>query len=690
MKGICCILLAAASVTAGAAELPVGDALTDARNPVVTAFKGQRLDLWSLRPVPQAVPPQPRNQAWVRNPVDAFILHGLEAAGLQPAPEADRRVLGRRLWHDLTGLPPSPDALDQFLRDADPDAYGRLVDRLLNSRAFAEHWARLWLDVVRYSDSNGYDWDEFRPEAWRFRDYVIRSLAADKPFDRFVREQLAGDEMLTGPPQNESEQDSLVATGYLRLGPYDHSSKLFNEQPKNLAAVQADVTETTAAAFLGLTLNCCRCHDHKTEPLLQTDHYRMRAFFANVRHDEAVPLDLAPARREIESCNAELDRKLKPLQQALENVGTDKARKEQLEREVQELNRQRRRFVPGFCGSENGAEAPETRVLEAGDPARPKQVVHPGVPAVFDPNDTAVVKLPCSSGRRTALAAWITAPENPLTSRVVTNRLWQGVFGTGIVATPNDFGFSGARPSHPALLDWLAQDFVRNGWSWKKTIRRLVTSATYRQSAYPGDARRAAGEAADAANTLLWRANPRRLTAEMLRDALLAVSGKLEPSDGGPAAWPPLPAEVLHANPAFADDNAEKTKGWYPSPPDKLQVRSIYTIQKRSVRQPFLETFDLPENFATCGRRAVSTVAPQALTLLNSTFTEECAAAFAERVRHAAGENGVRQIEEAVRLAVQRPPTPEEAGILLRLLDARDLVHVCRVLLNWNEFLCVD
>jgi hypothetical protein len=339
----------------------------------------------------------------------------------------------------------------------------------------------------------------------------------------------------------------------------------------------------------------------------------------------------------------------------------------------------------------------ETRILEGGNLATPKAAVVPGFLSALDPNPATVTKVPRekSSGRRTALANWIVSAENPLTGRVLVNRVWQSYFGEGIVATPNDFGLAGARPSHPELLDWLANAFMRRetddairrpalGWSLKKLHRLIVTSATYRQSSTISS-----GEPPES-NHLLTRQNPRRLTAEALRDAMLATSGKLIETAGGPPVWPELPQEVLVANPAFLDDNKEKTKGWYPSPPEKMGVRSLFMIQKRTVRVPMMEVFDLPDNSVTCARRTVSTVAPQALTLLNSPFAVQTAESFAERVAREAGDSPASQVERAFALAVQRAPDERERTACLKFREVHSLPELCRVVLNLNEFVYLD
>jgi len=711
------LLLLVCSVAVAAAEEPRrGDAWSDPQNPIALLFNGGRLDLWSVRPVRAVEPPEVGAGGWGRGEIDRFVLARLERAGVSPAPPAARRALGRRLHFDLTGLPPDPDAADALEADDSPEAVARLVDRLLASPRFGEHWARMWLDVVRYSDSNGFDWDEFRPEAWRFRDYVVRSFNADKPFDRFLIEQLAGDELLGGPARDESERDALIATGYLRIGPQDNSASLFNEQDRARHELLTDLTETTASAFMALTLSCCRCHDHKTEPLSQADHFRLRAFFETVASGDELALDLAPEQEAIRAQHAEIEAVRKPLQEKragllaavkgrLEGGGTkdptdeaaragftaeEKALDQSLARELEAAEVGRRAFTRGLLMTD-AAGARDTPalipVLAGGDHRQPRDLVPAGFPSLLDPNPAVLdtPPNPRTSGRRLTLARWLARPDHPLTARVYVNRLWQALFGRGLVATPNDFGLSGERPTHPELLDWLAARFVREGWSTKRLLRTIVLSATYQQAAV-----NPAPTAAVADPALLWRQTLRRLSAEPLRDAQLAVAGLLLPSGGGPPVWPELPRETLTANPAFLDDNAQKTKGWYTSPPEERNARSLFLVQKRTVRVPLLESFDLPENATSCGRRTVSTVAPQALTLLNGPLMEEVAVALARRIADAAGEEPAARVDAAFRLVLQRPPAREERARSLAFLESRTLEELARVLVNLNEFIYVD
>jgi hypothetical protein len=642
-------------LSATLASLPAQDANT----PQVVA---SRRNLWSLQPITNPAPP-PSDSSWPRNPIDLFILDRLAKENLTPSPEADQRTLVRRLHFSLTGLPPSPDAL-AFSPEETATA-------LLPSRAAAEHLARLWLDAVRYSD------------------YVIRSFAEDKPFHTFLLEQLAGDELVPGSPVSPQEQDALTATGYLRLGPWDNSAKLFNEQHKALAAHRADLTETTAAVFLGMTMSCCRCHDHKTDPLTVEDHYRFRAHFASVAFADDRPLNLAGELAAIRSRNAPGEARIASAEKEKESL-TKKAAEAKSEPDKKKLAAldeliaaERSRLSPltfGFITKPHPSPDP-IHVLPQGDPDHPGPPASPGIPSVFasHPYHTA------TASARSDLARWLASPQNPLTARVTVNRLWQHLFGTGLVSTAHDFGHSGSPPSHPELLDWLASDFIAHGWSTRHTIARIIASATWRQASACSQGHQEAA-ARDRQNRFLWRFSPRRHTAEMLRDSLLSVSGLLQPCPGGPPVWPSLPDHILKANPAFLDDNAEKTKGWYPSPPEQQLVRSIYLVQKRSVRLPFMETFDQPDNFAACDRRQSSTVAPQALTLLNGELPTLAARALAQRLTAACGNDRPALINRAFQLTLQRLPSPEESAIANRIPDDRLAPELARILINTNEF----
>ncbi len=719
------------------AQRQLGDAWSDPENPIRKAFNGQRLDHWSWQKIQDPVPPVVKDTSWVRNPVDAFVLQKLEEANLPPVPEADRPTLIRRLYFDLTGLPPSPEAVAKFVADPSPEAYSKLVTQLMDSPAYGEHWASMWLDVVRYSDSNGFDYDEFRPTAWHFRDYVIAAFNEDKPYAQFVREQLAGDELVPEYPRTEAEQEALSATGFLRVGPYDNSAVKFGEQDRCRAQVMNDLVETTGAAFLGLQLSCCRCHNHKVDPISQEDYYRLRAIFEPTQPNDTLFLDLEPvqehiatevyelraAQNRIDAINEPVAERVKDkkisaltkedqtflqtynLKRTAEGKGRYKNLRSRIEptleeivagqnaRErdsynkalahLKELQADRKPPTVGFLVTDV-EHPPLTHLLHQGDYTKPREIVVPGVLSILDPNPLPPAKptRAKSSGRRSALANWLCGEGNPLTTRVIVNRLWNAHFGEALQPTPNDFGYAGARPSNPELLDWLASKFKKMGGSIKKMNQLIVESATYRQ-----------GLCADSSDHhSLWQGRlPLRLKAESLRDSMLAVSGLLQPRKGGPPLWPTLPPEVLGTNPGILVENEEKTRGWYPSPPDEVNAaRSIYLVNKRSLRNPMLETFDQPESNLSCGRRVVSTVAPQALTMLNSEFTMVTSTAFAKRVVADVGEAPEAQVRRVFLLALQREPESDELTRCLAFLKTHPLLDLCRSVMNLNEFCYVD
>lgn len=716
----------------------VGDAWSDPRNPVTKAFDGKRLDLWSLQPIKRQPIPPVRDKSWPRTELDHFTLAAMEKAGVKPAAEAPWRTLIRRLYLDMTGLPPTPEQMEEHAADSSGRAYERLVDRLLESPAYGEHWARFWLDVVRYSDSNGFDYDEFRPTAWTFRDYVVRSLNADKAYDRFAREQIAGDEMVENEPRDEEERDCLIGTGYLRIGPYDNSAARFGERDRCRAQVLSDLVETTGAVFLGINFVCSKCHDHKTDPITQADYYRFRAFFEPSRPADEITLDLGEEAKQLEDETLAVERaaqavrdienpvfrrlraqnrvKLSKEKQQLITTSADqlseflreKARLAKAEAEptldqvlaaltpdekaahqkatahLADLEKKRTEPQKGFMVTDSVSGPFETFLLHQGDFLQPRDRVEPGVPAVLDPNPLppAKVKRENSTGRRTALVEWLFSEQNPLTARVIVNRIWQGHFGTGLVATPNDFGHGGARPSHPELLDWLALRFRADGWSFKKLHRLILNSATYRQGM-------TTPELAGAGSFFHHRA-PRRMTAESIRDSLLQVSGLLSPKKGGPPVWPEIPQEVLLTSPSALFDDESKTRGWYPSPHDQTLVRSLYLVQKRSLQVPLLAAFDLPDNNLSCACRPVSTVAPQALTLMNNEFMQEVVHALADRVHRETGEGEEEQVRRVYALALQRTPDADELEVCTDFLHRHGLRELCRSLLNLNEFAYVD
>jgi hypothetical protein len=534
-------------------------------------------------------------------------LSGIQPLGSDKVSKKDRL---ERLSLDLIGLRASYDEVQDFESDESSDSFMRQIDRLLADPRFGEHWARLWLDVVRYSDSNGFDWDEFRKQAWNYRDFVVRAWNSDLAYDEFVLWQLAGDELLDGPPESLLELDRLIATGYLRLGPYDNAAKLFNEQDRARAEVLTDLTETTGSAFLGLTLSCCRCHHHKTDPLSQEDHYRFRAFFAATQFDESTKL--------------------------LHDNAT------------------------GLFATDDKDHIEPIRVLDQGNYQKPLKAVEPGFPSVLFPN-APPIEPPVhgrTTGRRLALARWIISKENPWTARVIVNRVWQNLFGQGLVATSNDLGITGSAPISKELLDHLSVYLVEHDWSLKVLIKYIVESDAYSAPIGP------------------WR-KLRRLSAEQLRDVVLQTTGQLQHRNGGPPVWPVLSDDVLRSNPAVLDDNETKTKGWYPSPESHQTVRSLYLVQKRTVRVPWMESFDLPENTVSCARRDASIVPSQALALLNADWVAQASGQLAGRLE---------KITDAFRAILGRDPSESEHRMCEEYLgQGRSFQELVLVLINSNE-----
>ncbi len=697
------------------------------------AVREEDRNYWAYQPVQRPDVPEVANTAWVRNPIDAFILARLEANGLRPAPMADGATLVRRVYYDLIGLPPTPEQIDAFLSDQSPGAYERLIDRLLASPQYGEKWGRHWLDVVRYGETNGYERDNPKPNVWRYRDYVIAAFNADKPYDRFVLEQIAGDEL------PDADADSWIATGFHRLG-------LWDDEPVD--ADQAyydsldDVVRTTAEAFLGMTIGCARCHDHKIDPIPQRDYYRLLAFFNNTFKDIrqlqfektaftlntqrviASPEAQAAHRAQEQAHRQQLDQLSKEIAQwdervfaALsppekEDAADAKVRRlllakyrpqvlspdevAQYDALVARLDALKNTRIPPLPEAlvirENGPTASPTHVLRRGSVHAPGEEVAPGFPEVLGFDDPPIPAPPpgaASCGRRLVLGRWLVDPRNPLTARVMVNRIWQHHFGRGIVRTPNDFGKAGRRPTHPKLLDWLASEFVARGWSIKSMHRLILTSSAYRMTSLASqDAR-----AKDPTNDLFSHFNLRRLTAEEIRDTVLATTGRLNLKMGGPSVFTEIPAAVLAGA-------SRPEAAWGKSPPQEQARRSIYIHVKRSLAEPVLRTFDSADSEASCAVRFTTTVPTQALTMLNGEFFNHRAGQFAERLRREAGPDPAAQIERAFRLALCRKPTSDERHRALALLEAwqtedgltaaEALRHFCLLIYNLNEFVYVD
>ncbi len=822
---------------------------------------------WSFRPLKKPALPTVKDTTWAKNELDRFVLAKLEDAGLQPSPRADKIALVRRAYYDLTGLPPSPRQVDEFVNDQRADRWERLIETLLASEQYGEHWARKWLDVVRYAETNSFERDNPKPHVWRYRDYVIRSLNGDKPYDQFVKEQLAGDEL------PEASAESLIATGFYRLGVWD-------DEPadRDLALYDGmdDLVSTIGQGFLGLTFNCARCHDHKIDPISQADYYQLVAFVRNITpmqtggpnieepvflSDEArqnyaqaaagrtekvnqlqaditrlekkfiaafdadrvttrdiddlkyafyrdtwekLPdfdalkaedqgkiesglFDISLASREHSfgfvfsgtlkvPANGEytfyldsddgsrltVDGKVVMEYDGIHGEGNEHAAKLTLKQgrvpirvdyfqgpggdkglsvawQGPELKRRSlsaskvkggkqidivrlfkangneflgaedtdrykkalvqleelKRDLPvdkALCVKEMGPNAPDVFILGRGMPASPGAKVEPAFPTLFEtpkPNFPAPKPEQKSSGRRLALANWIASPDNRLTARVMVNRVWQGHFGRGIVRSPNNFGGLGTPPTHPELLDWLADNFMEGGWKLKRLHKLIMMSSTYQQSSRGNPE----GLAKDPANNLFWRYDLRRLSAEEVRDSIYAVDGRLNFKQFGPSIYPEIQAEVLQGQ-------SVPGSGWHVSSPEEQARRSIYVHVKRSLILPVLAGFDFPETDTSCEARFTTTQPGQSLTLLNSKFIGEQAAAFAERLKKEAGNDLDAQIKLAYRLTTSREATESDLARARNLVASYEAKHgknrdqalgkLCLLMFNLNEFIHLD
>ena len=700
-------------------------------------------------------PPEVTHSSWIQNGIDPFILDRLEEEGLSPATPASRRILIRRVFFDLLGLPPEPAEVEAFVSNPSTTAYEALVDRLLADPRYGERWGRHWLDLARYADTNGYEGDPEYYHTWRYRDYVIDAFNADKPYNQFVKEQLAGDEffeMMSAGALPPPDPAMVVALTFLRLAPFTEPR---GEEDRHV--LLSEMTSPVGSVFLGLTVGCAQCHDHKYDPLPTRDFYRLKAFFAAVQIDPPRPGDIQqlggpqfasfvnPVRkRRWDRERAESEQRLQNTEKAfalffeplLERLRTNRmqSNRDQLtapeaapptfkdlkkairddqdyrkfsfeeHQRFSDFNHRIRRLknaierrkplamsLRNADGPPYGPNVSTTHVLERGQWNRKGEVVKPGFPsAIMGHSQPAQINLDPfhrypTRGRRLALAEWIASPENPLTARVIVNRLWQWHFGQGIVDTPSDFGKNGAPPTHPRLLDWLASELVKRNWSLKAIHRLMVTSGTYRQSSlrfYP----KAAG--IDPQNRYLWRFKRHRLEGEAVRDSILTASGRLNGDSGGPPIFPPLPRGL---------DESQKVQGtntWETMIGLQSRKRSVYIFQRRSLSMPLLETFDAPVPNASCARRETSISVLQALTMYDGEFVNEEARHFAERVKHESGITPVSWIRRAFQIALGRAPLPDETIQAQRLLEesrsGNGLTALCRVLLNSNEFVYID
>ncbi|MBX7208318.1 MAG: DUF1549 and DUF1553 domain-containing protein [Verrucomicrobiaceae bacterium] len=664
---------------------------------------------WAFQPLKRPAVPAGENG------VDFFIRTELSKHGLTLAPRAAHETLLRRVHLDLVGLPPSD--------PSDKSDWADMVERLLDSPRYGERWGRHWLDLVRFAESDGFEHDEVRPNAWRYRDYVVQSFNDDKPYDRFIREQLAGDELWPADPQ------AVIATGFALLGPDMVDS---SDQVQRRHNTLNDVTDTTAMVFLGLTMTCARCHDHKFEPLSQRDYYSLQAFFNSASFERSRPVPTPEQQRafdaaslqynshsevsalaEIEApARAKLFRgktaKLTPEARAAHETPPDQRTDEQInlvletaskvkisDREIagalSSADKEKRErlldalkkigrppALPAALALDKGKPR-ETFILRRGEYSMPLDPVQPGSPEVIPTRVHAA--------NRRSLADWIASPCNPLTARVMVNRIWQHHFGRGLVATPSDFGTHGSPPTHPGLLDWLASEFIANGWSVKHMHRVILNSETYQQGPQTEDRKPAespAGGSGLLSSSLLSSVycgfQPLRLEGEVIRDSLLAISGKLNLQMGGPGVFPPVPQEVIEG----------AKGGWNPNDRERdYNRRSLYIFARRNLRFPFLEVFDAPDNNLSCPSRERSTTAPQALTLLNAREVTTAANATAGRLRKDA-RTEPDQIALAYRFILCREPKAEEKAIAHQFLNSSPLDELCRALFNLNEFVYAE
>ncbi len=699
---------------------------------------------WSFVPPVRPAVPAVKNQSWPRNPIDHFILAKLEESGLQPSPPAAPRTLIRRLHLDLLGLPPAPEAVETLLsklppshpptlppahqvveqagkRESEHRVIAGLVDTLLASPHYGERWGRHWLDLARYAESNGYERDAAKPNVWRYRDYVIAAFNADKPYDRFIREQIAGDEL------PDANAETLIATGFHRLGPWDDEPA---DPVQDRADQVDDMIRTTSQAFLGVTLGCARCHDHTFDPLTARDYYSLAAVFAPLKRTQSGRSDLdasAGTRAELKAL-AERDQRIAALTNALKSASAESRREQAATTEatIAELRRVTPDLPRGYFPSEPSPAAPKTFVLLRGSAHNPGPEVFPAVPVALTAKQPA---FPASdeftTRRRLTVANWIASADNPLTARVLVNRVWQHHFGEGLVRTPSDFGIIGTAPTHSELLDWLADWFVKEGgWSVKKLHRLILASATWQQASGNAELGMRNGELGtprasviphstlrtplsdDPENLLLARFPYRRLEVEAIRDSMLAVSGRLNPRVGGPSMYPEVPKEALAGS-------SDPDKIWKPFDEADASRRTVYAFLKRSFMVPLLEVLDVCDTTQSSDKRAVTSVAPQALTLFNGAFVNRQARHLADRLRREAGAASAAQIQLAWRLALARPPRPEELTAMQRYLAEETasqlkeataaskfistdeaahaaLTQMCRVVLNLNEFVYPD
>jgi hypothetical protein len=684
----------------------------------------ETMKFWSYQPIHRPALPPVKDPSAIKNPIDNFIFTKLEASGLQHASPASKTALIRRAYYDLTGLAPSPADVDAFLADNSPGAYEQIIDRLLASPQYGEKWGRHWLDVVRFAETNSFERDGLKPNAWKYRDYVIEAFNKDKPYDQFIREQIAGDELEHATPEN------IIATGFYRLGAWD-------DEPSDKAQARFDelddIVTTVGQGFLGMTMNCCRCHDHKIDPIPQKDYYSLVAFFNNITpyqngrniqteivpdekkkaHEEEVQ-SLARRKEDLRKRVASFEDLVLPKLTETEKADLDKPRKraslleakilaatnedelrryKELRLQLKELEERKESAYPeALSVKEIGSKPTPSFVLKRGNASTPGDQVEPAFPEVLNP--PKVVLPPPKPGQkttglRTQLANWLTSPQNPLVARVIVNRLWEHHFGRGIVRSPNDFGFGGDKPTHPELLDYLATELLAQGWHLKPIHKLIMMSAAYQMSSAPNET----ALAKDPQNDLFWRFDMRRLTAEEFRDSILQVTGRLNLKMGGPGIYPTIP-------PAILAGQSVPGQGWSTSNPQEAARRSVYIHIKRSLVVPILSAFDSADTDFSCPARFTTTQATQALMLLNSDMMNDEAKAFAARLKKEAGDSPESRVKLALRLALSRDPNRDEITRGLKFMQTLKTKHkvtdeialnqFALLILNLNEFVYLD
>ena len=668
---------------------------------------------WAFRPLFRAELPEVQRRAWCLSPVDRLVLAAQERRELGPLPPADKTTLLRRVTFDLIGLPPTPGDVDEFLADAAPDAYERALDRLLAAPAFGERQSQHWLDLARFADTDGFEHDLVRPNAWRYRDWVIDALNADLPYDEFSRQQLAGDLLHPDDPA------AAIPTGFLLCGP---DMPDINLQDERRHAVLNEMTATVGAVFLGLQFGCAACHDHKFDPISQADFYRLRAFFNGVDifrdHPVPSPQQLAERQRD-EAARGPTVRRLETTLRELEDAARQRLREKNpdlqpkpadLQTEMSADERQRHAAATAELAMfKKLPDLPQGRVVKNGAPRESFLMLRgdfrqpgPAVRAAFPRIANRAGRDPAqfdglATGDRAALARWISQPDQPLFLRVIANRLWQEHFGRGLSASASDFGTLGEAPTHPELLDWLSLELPRQDFSVKRLRRLLTTSAVYRQASRPppqnaaDEQLRAAREhweqsrLASAHNSWLVGMNRRRLDGEAIRDALLAAAAQLHRELHGPGVRPPLPPELVNT--------LLKNQWDVSAAPSDHHRRSAYLFVRRNLRYPLLDVFDRPDTNATCPQRSRSVTAPQALTLLNGELSTAAARDLAAEITltlPTKNDSLSSQVDLAYRRTLARPPTPAESALAQIFLATEPFADLCLALLNLNEFIYID